>query len=63
MALPSHSQSSVAVSSATMTGLRQRQEQQPRPSRMPSARRRAVPATALAWKHLQGLDTKMLPGH
>ena len=61
MALPPVSQSSVAVSSATITGLSSGSSSSPGPSRMPSASAASRASNGMAWNICRGLETKCCP--
>ena len=61
MALPPVSQSSVAVSSATTTGLSSGSSRSPGPSRMPSASAARRASSGMAWNICSGLETKCWP--
>ena len=61
MALPSVNQSSVAVSSATITGLSSGKSSSPGPSRMPLASAARRDSSGMAWNICTGLDRKCWP--
>ena len=61
MALPPVSQSSVAVSSATITGLSSGRSSSPGPSIMPSASAASRASNGIAWNICSGLETKCCP--
>ena len=61
MALPPVNQSSVAVSSATMTGLSNGSSSSPGPNIMPSASLASRASSGMAWNICSGLETKCWP--